>query len=79
MLRIFLIASFVLFYGCGRQEKPAPNHSDRPPRARLARHPTAADTRPVIACFGDSLTAGFGLDPGQSFPDLLQQDLDRAD
>src|SRR5450432_3309002 len=34
------------------------------------------DGRPVIACFGDSITAGFGLDPGQSFPDLLQQDLD---
>lgn len=30
----------------------------------------------MIACFGDSLTAGQGLDPGQSFPDLLQQDLD---
>jgi acyl-CoA thioesterase-1 len=30
----------------------------------------------VIACFGDSITAGFGLDPGQSFPSLLQHDLD---
>lgn len=37
----------------------------------------AADTRPVIVCFGDSLTQGFGLDPGQSFPDLLQRELDR--
>jgi acyl-CoA thioesterase-1 len=37
----------------------------------------AADTRPVIVCFGDSLTAGFGLDSGQSYPDLLQRDLDR--
>ena len=37
----------------------------------------AADTRPVIACFGDSLTAGFGLDPGQSFPDILQRDLNQ--
>ena len=31
----------------------------------------------MIACFGDSLTAGFGLEPGQSFPDLLQAELDR--
>ena len=37
----------------------------------------AADTRPVIVCFGDSLTAGFGLDSGQSYPDLLQGELDR--
>jgi acyl-CoA thioesterase I len=32
---------------------------------------------PRIVCFGDSLTAGFGLDSGQSYPDLLQQRLDR--
>lgn len=36
-----------------------------------------ADTRPVIVCFGDSLTAGYGTDPGQSYPDYLQQDLDK--
>ena len=33
------------------------------------------DTRSVIVAFGDSLTAGFGTDPGQSYPDYLQQDL----
>ncbi len=27
--------------------------------------------------FGDSLSAGFGADPGQSFPDYLQKELDR--
>jgi acyl-CoA thioesterase I len=36
----------------------------------------SADTRPVIACFGDSLTAGYGTDPGQSYPDALQKLLD---
>jgi acyl-CoA thioesterase-1 len=36
----------------------------------------AADSRPVIACFGDSLTAGFGLDAAQSYPSLLQRELD---
>jgi acyl-CoA thioesterase I len=35
------------------------------------------NNRPRIVCFGDSLTAGFGLDPGQSYPDLLQPELDR--
>jgi acyl-CoA thioesterase-1 len=28
--------------------------------------------------FGDSLTAGFGAEPGKSFPDFLQKDLDAA-
>jgi acyl-CoA thioesterase-1 len=32
-------------------------------------------TRPTIVVFGDSISAGFGLDAGQSFPDLLQQEL----
>jgi acyl-CoA thioesterase-1 len=27
-------------------------------------------------CFGDSLTAGYGEDPGASYPDYLQKDLD---
>jgi acyl-CoA thioesterase-1 len=34
------------------------------------------DQRPLIVCFGDSLTAGYGADPGQSYPDYLQADLD---
>jgi len=33
------------------------------------------DKRPVIVCFGDSLTAGYGTDLGQSYPDYLQTDL----
>jgi len=36
-----------------------------------------ADTRPVIVAFGDSLTAGYGLANGESFPDGLQKLLDQ--
>jgi acyl-CoA thioesterase-1 len=36
----------------------------------------AHDARPLLVCFGDSLTAGFGADAGQSYPDYLQADLD---
>jgi acyl-CoA thioesterase-1 len=35
-----------------------------------------ADTRPLLVCFGDSLTAGFGTDPGEAYPDDLQKLLD---
>jgi acyl-CoA thioesterase-1 len=35
------------------------------------------DKRPVLVCFGDSLTAGLGTGPGQSYPDYLQADLDQ--
>jgi acyl-CoA thioesterase-1 len=37
---------------------------------------SAADSRPVIVCFGDSLTAGAGLDPSASYPADMQRDLD---
>jgi acyl-CoA thioesterase-1 len=31
---------------------------------------------PVIVCFGDSLTAGYGAEPGHAYPDYLQHILD---
>lgn len=37
---------------------------------------TVSDKRPVIVAFGDSLTAGYGTNPGESYPDNLQRDLD---
>lgn len=36
-----------------------------------------ADSRSLLVCFGDSLTAGAGTDPGESYPDYLQADLDQ--
>ena len=42
----------------------------------LLAFPVLAADRPVLVCFGDSITAGYGLYPGQSFPDMLQRDLD---
>ena len=35
-----------------------------------------SDHRPVIVCFGDSLTEGHGAEFGKSYPDFLQSDLD---
>jgi acyl-CoA thioesterase-1 len=38
--------------------------------------PAQPDNRKVLVVFGDSLSAGQGLDAGQSFPDDLQRKLD---
>ena len=38
--------------------------------------PDATDTRPLLVCFGDSLTAGYGTDFGEAYPDDLQRLLD---
>ena len=52
---------------------------------RTAAHPARtdpsldiADSRPIIACFGDSLTAGYGIEPASSYPADLQHLLDSA-
>ena len=44
-----------------------------------ARVLTAQDkaVRPLLVCYGNSITAGLGLESGQSFPDALERDLDR--
>ena len=36
-----------------------------------------ADHRPILVCFGDSLTAGAGTGAGESYPDYLRSDLDK--
>jgi len=35
------------------------------------------DPVPIIDCFGDSITAGYGVAPGEAFPDDLQAELNR--
>ncbi len=39
--------------------------------------PAQGADRPVLVCFGDSITAGYGLQAGQGYADALQRDLDR--
>jgi len=38
--------------------------------------PLLAAPRPLLVCFGDSITAGYGVKDGQAYPDFLQQKLD---
>jgi acyl-CoA thioesterase I len=47
-----------------------------PPAEATNADAPASDSRPVIVCFGDSLTAGLGTEPGESYPDDLQKLLD---
>jgi acyl-CoA thioesterase-1 len=73
MRKIWWIPLVALLGACNRSREENP-HPSLPAASAPER---AADTRPAIVCFGDSLTAGFGVDPGKSYPDVLQQELDR--
>src|SRR4051812_42433961 len=75
-MRTLLFFALGALAGCGKGDQTAPRSSPEQPKASTVPVPPA-DTRPAIVVFGDSISAGFGLDAGQSFPDLLQQDLDR--
>src|SRR5690242_182475 len=62
-------------YGCGGHQQTEQSESEAAPAAIA---PAPIDTRPVIVAFGDSLTAGYGVEPGKSYPDFLQRRLDTA-
>ena len=75
-MRKLCFVAMMALVGCGKQEESAPRPRAESPRPAPA-PASPADTRPAIVAFGDSITAGFGLDAGQSYVDLLQKDLDR--
>jgi acyl-CoA thioesterase-1 len=73
---IIVAASIPLYVGCGTSETVTPKQ--RPRQEASAAPPTAAvDNRPMVVAFGDSLSAGFGAEPGKSFPDYIQKMIDQ--
>jgi acyl-CoA thioesterase-1 len=69
---IFFLAA-ILLVGCS---KPEPQTEFKAEPAPVPEAPKAADPRKVLVVFGDSISAGYGLNPGLSFPDELQRTLD---
>jgi acyl-CoA thioesterase-1 len=75
----FVILAASLLGGCRSNppaETAAPAASEAASPAPDSDTTERLDGRPVIIAFGDSLTAGYGADPGASYPDYLQKDLD---
>ena len=66
-----------LFAACGGASRENASDNNAPtPDARPAASATPAETLPKIVAFGDSLTAGYGLSPQESYPALLQKMID---
>jgi acyl-CoA thioesterase-1 len=61
--------------GCrpSASSSPAP-----PPSAAVASTAPSTTAAPAVVFLGDSLTAGYGLDPDQAYPALIQRKIDEA-
>lgn len=78
VVRLLSYFSFALlvtfgFTGCAQKSSEPEQKVDIPKPGPVA---PPVDTRPVVLCFGDSITAGYGLEAGQTYPDVLQKLLD---
>jgi acyl-CoA thioesterase I len=60
---------------CSSSKQTDVREAPQVPAAQSAA-PAQPDNRKVMVVFGDSLSAGLGLEPGQSFPDDLQKKFD---
>ena len=76
-IALYVVLTPALFICCSREQPKSAQPEEAPPAASNPAPAAAPDPRPVIVAFGDSLTAGFGADPGESYPDFLQKELDQ--
>jgi acyl-CoA thioesterase-1 len=73
-----LIASSILLLSCASDPTAVEPGEQSAPATNQQPIAAAPDPRPVIVAFGDSLSAGYGVEEGLSYPDYLQKALDAA-
>ncbi len=71
MFCYFLI---LLLLGCGEKTSQKEKQESTPDEETAVTQATDADKK--ILFFGDSLTAGYGLEMGEAFPSVIQQKID---
>ncbi len=78
LTKLFYGLFLILLCGYDRSDATASQlPSSSPPRKAVEPKPVSAE-RPSIVAFGNSLTAGLGVPPDQSYPARLQRTLDAA-
>ena len=75
----FVACWLVAIAACGSRPQPALSGVEGQPQASppAAQQVAKVASRPRVVALGDSLTAGLGLPPGEAYPALLQQWIDK--
>jgi acyl-CoA thioesterase-1 len=78
MLKIFSITALVLllFTACGNNNDTQQTGDQQATASDSARSKSPATATKTIIFFGNSLTAGYGVEPSQAFPALIQDRID---
>lgn len=80
ILRFSFLTLFVAIFGCSTNQESKSEQQDTQPdttqQASTNDSNSKKENQPTILFFGNSLTAGYGLDPDQAFPALIQKKLD---
>lgn len=72
------LALAALLAACGGGDRPPQGDEAPPSGSETAREESAAATAPTVLFLGDSITAGYGLDPELAFPAHVERALQEA-
>lgn len=72
---VSLLAMVQLAAACSQAPAPSPEPRETA-RQSVERSVPQAELEPIVLAFGDSLYAGYGLDQDQSFPAVLERELE---
>lgn len=71
-----VLFSCAIFMACGHEHRTESETPEKKEEMMVNPGQQESAGRQVILFFGNSLTAGYGLEPGESFPSLIQERLD---
>ncbi|WP_338039338.1 hypothetical protein [Maribacter litopenaei] len=76
VLKFSYFLAFLLVFACGEEPKQSNNEAKNPETSpNVVDDDTTSDEK-VILFFGNSLTAAYGLETEQGFPNLIQKRID---
>lgn len=73
---ILLSVACTSLYGCSESERSVALDTDKDTDSTTQTDTVKSEKVKTIVFFGNSLTAGYGLEPDQAFPALIQQRID---